>query len=164
MFGARRVLVELALAIVLMPSPLLFAADTTAIEIVPGAKTMSAEEKAMAADPAKGSQHGIILVDESVRDESPGTETNLFRHVRAKIFSNEGRRLGDIEIEHDKETGLLKKWWGYTLLPDGTVLESKQSDLKEQEMAKSRGGRYAVLKTSLPGITPGCGIDYGYVV
>ena len=74
MFGARCILVELALAIMLMPCPLLLAADTTAIEIGPGAKAMSAEEKAMAADPAKGSQHGVILVDESVRDESPGTE------------------------------------------------------------------------------------------
>src|SRR6266478_6610584 len=164
MFGARRVLVELALAIVLMPCPLLLAADTTTIEIVPGAKTMSAEEKTLAADPAKGSQHGAILVDESVRDESPGTETNLFRHVRAKIFSNEGRRLGDIEINHDREHGILKQWWGYTLLPDGTVRETKQSDLKEQELAKGRGGRYAVLKASLPGITPGCIIDYGYVL
>ncbi len=125
---------------------------------------MSPEEKAMAADPAHGSQHGVILVDESVRDESQGTETNLFRHVRAKIFSNEGRHLGDIEIEHDRERGILKKWWGYTLLPDGTVQESKQSDLKEQELAKSRGGSYAVLKASLPGIAPGCVIDYGYVV
>ena len=164
MFGARRVLVELALAIVLMPCPLLLAADTTAIEIGPGAKSMSAEEKAMAADPAKGSQHGVILVDESVRDESPGTETNLFRHVRAKIFSNEGRRLGDIEIEHDRERGLLKKWWGFTVLPDGTVQELKKDDLKEQELAKTRGGRIAVMKASLPGITPGCIIDYGYVI
>lgn len=142
----------------------ILAAEKTAIEIVPGAKTMSPEEKAMVADPARGSQHGIILVDESVRDESQGSETNLSRHVRAKIFSNEGRRLGDIEIDHDREHGILKRWWGYTLLPDGTVLELKQGDLKEQELARSRGERYAVLKASLPGITPGCIIDYGYVL
>ncbi len=172
MSGAPRVFVVRALTLILVPSALfiavgpglVLAAEKTAIEIVPGAKTMSPEEKAMAADPARGSQHGIILVDESVRDESSGTETNLFRHVRAKIFSNEGRRLGDIEINHDREHGLLKKWWGYTLSPDGTVQESKQGDLKEQELAKSRSGRLAVLRASLPGIVPGCVIDYGYVI
>src|SRR2546425_10611505 len=130
MSGALRLFVARALTLVLMPSPpLALAAENTAIEIVPGAKTMSPEEKAMAADPTHGSQHGIILVDEAVRDESSGTETNLSRHVRVKIFSNEGRHLGDIEIEHDRERGLLKKWWGYTLLPDGTVQDAKQSDL-----------------------------------
>jgi len=132
--GTLRSFVACALAFILVPSPLFLTADPTlavaaektTIEIVPGARTMSPAEKAMAADPAQGSQHGIILVDESVRDESAGTETNLFRHVRAKIFSNEGRRLGDIEIDHDQERGSLKKWWGYTLLPDGTVQEMKQ--------------------------------------
>src|SRR5258706_2312326 len=140
------------------------AADKTAIEIVLGPKSMSGEERGMVPDPAHGSQHGIILVDESVRDESSGTETSTYRHVGAKIFSNEGRRLGDISIEHNKETGLLKKWWGFAVSPDGTVAELKQGELKEQELAKTRGGRYAVLKASLPGITPGSVIDYGYDV
>src|SRR5262245_22658759 len=143
---------------------LALAADTTAIEIVPGARTMSPEEKALSPDPEHGSQHGIILVNESVRDESTGTETNLYRHVRAKVFSNEGRRLGDIEIDHDRERGLLKKWWGFTVLPDGTVLDFKQSDLKEQQLAATRGRSYGVLKATLPGIVPGCIIDYGYVI
>ena len=161
-----------ALRVLLVPAMLLLplgpssglAASRTAIEIVPGAKSMSAEEKAMAPDPARGSQHGIILVNESIRDETGGTETVLVRHVRAKIFSSEGRRLGDISIRHDRETGLLKKWWGFTVTPDGTVLEVKQDDLKEQEVAKTRGARIAVMKASLPGVTPGCVIDYGYVI
>ena len=162
-----RTLVQVVLAgAALLPlaSRVTFASDKTAIEIAPGPRSMSPEEKTMAPDPAHGAQHGIILVDESVRDESTGTETNLVRHVRAKIFSNEGRRLGDISIEHDRETGLLKRWWGFTVSPDGTVLEVKQSELREQELAKTRVGRLAVMKASLPGITPGCIIDYGYVI
>ena len=157
------ILLTAALSVAGAPVPA-WAAAKTAIEIVPGAKSISPEENAMTADPARGSQHGTILVDESVRDESTGTETNLFRHVRAKIFSNEGRRLGDIEIEHVRDRGLLKKWWGFTLLPDGTVLETKQSDLKEQELASTRGRAFVALKTSLPGIVPGSVIDYGYVL
>src|SRR5262245_26268404 len=140
-FVARlSLLVVASTGLVPWPDPsLALAADKTAIEIVAGPKSMSPEEKAMAPDPARGSQHGIILVDESVRDESPGTESNIFRHVRAKIFSSEGRKLGDISIEHDRESGLLKKWWGFTVSPDGTVLEMKPGDLQEQELARTRG-------------------------
>ena len=83
MVGAPRHLVARALAFILIPTSLFvagvpalaWAAAKTAIEIVPGAKTISPEEKAMTADPARGSEHGTILVDESVRDESTGTET-----------------------------------------------------------------------------------------
>jgi len=149
MAGVLRLLVARALTFILIPVSLFVAGGTalsraaakTAIEIVPGAKTISPEEKAMIADPARGSEHGIILVDEAIRDESTGTETNLFRHVRAKIFSNEGRRLGDIEIEKDRDRGLLKKWWGFTLLPDGTVLETSRAISKSRSWPAVAAGR-----------------------
>jgi uncharacterized protein DUF3857 len=141
----------------LMPS-----ADKTDIQIAPGPKAMTPEEKALAPDPARGSQHGIILMDETLRDESTGTESNVSRHFRAKIFSNEARSLGDIEIPFNSQNGILKKWWGMTLLPDGTVRELNQADLKEQELARSRGDQVAVMKASLPGVVPGSVIDYGY--
>ncbi len=147
---------------VLVATKISRAADSTAIQIVPGPRSMSAEEKALGPDPSQGSQHGIILVDETIRDESAGADSNVFRHVRAKIFSNEARTLGDVEIPFNRTRGVLKKWWGTTLLPDGTLLEVKQSDLKEQELARSGGNRVVVLKASLPGLAPGCIIDYGY--
>jgi len=163
----RRLLARVTIKGILVFTSLLTAgttlsAEKTAIQIGPGPRGMTAEEKALVPDPARGSQHGIILVDETVRDESPGTESNVIRHVRAKIFSNEARSLADIEIPFDRERGLLKKWWGSTLLPDGTVLEVKQTDLKEQEVARVRGDSYVILKASLPGVVPECVIDYGY--
>ncbi len=137
-------------------------AEKSALQISPGPRGMTVEEQALTPDPSRGAEHGVILVDETVRDESQGTESNVTRHVRAKIFSNEARTLADIEIPFNRELGLLKKWWGTTLLPDGTVLETKQSDLKEHEMARVRGDAYVMLKVSLPGVVPGCVIDYGY--
>ncbi|MCI0656604.1 MAG: DUF3857 domain-containing protein [Acidobacteria bacterium] len=161
---ASRVFTGTLLLIVALPAMTAsYAAEKTELQIVPGARTMSPEEKALVPDPALGSQHGVLLVDETVRDESAGTESNVSHHIRAKIFSNEARSLGDIEIPFDREDGLLKKWWGFVLLPDGAVLELKQAALREQEVARSRGVRIAVLKASLPGVVPGCIIDYGYV-
>jgi len=157
-----RVSIATLLLIVATAMTAVYAAEKTELQIVPGARTMSPEEKALAPDPALGSQHGILLMDETVRDETVGTDSYVSRHVRAKIFSNEARSLGDIEIPFDRESGSLKKWWGFVLLPDGAVLELKQADLKEQEVARSRGQRMAVLKASLPGVAPGCVVDYGY--
>ena len=160
--GSRAAILFAAVYLLSTPAAFSAAAPGTAIEIGPGPKAMTAEEKALAADPSKGAQHGIILVDETVRMETRGTETDGIHHVRAKIFCNEARSLADIEIDFDRDRGVLKKWWGTTILPDGTVLELKQDKLVEQELAKTRGSRYAVLKASLPGVVPGCVIDYGY--
>src|SRR5262249_19375618 len=72
-------------------APGALSAEKVVIQIVPGARTMTSEEKVLQPDAALVSQHGIILVDETIRDESQGSESNITRHVRAKIFSSEAR-------------------------------------------------------------------------
>lgn len=141
-----------------------FAPDKTVLEIGPGPKTMSEAEKALAPDPAAGSQHGVILVDETDRDDSGGADHQISRHLRAKVFSNEARGLADVEIPVHRQRGVLKRWWGWTLLPDGTVRELRQSELKVQEIARSGGEKLSILKGSLPGVVPGSIIDYGWVI
>ncbi len=141
-----------------------FAPDKTVIEIGPGPRTMSEAEKALAPAAAAGSQHGVILVDETDRDDSGGADYQISRHFRAKVFSNQARGLADVEIPVDRERGVLKKWWGWTLLPDGTVRELKQGELKVQEIARSGGEKLSILKGILPGVVPGSIIDYGWVL
>jgi hypothetical protein len=158
----RAVAKRLPVIPVFLAGGLALCAEKTVIQIVPGPKVMTAEEKALVPDPARGAEHGIVLVDETVRDEYQGTESNVTRHIRAKIFSNEARNLADIEIPFNRDLGLLKKWWGVTLLPDGTALETTQTDLKQHEVARVRGSALVKLKASLPGVVPGCVIDYGY--
>jgi hypothetical protein len=94
-------------------------------------------------------------------DES-GAFSVLQSHVRAKILSNEGRDLGNVEIPLRDEGSKLVKWWGRTIHPDGTVDELPMDKLQEQTI--SQRGRHSrkVLKGLLPAIEPGCVIDYGY--
>ncbi|MFQ5700269.1 MAG: DUF3857 domain-containing protein [Acidobacteriota bacterium] len=134
-----------------------------ALDIQPGPTVMSPEELAITDDASAGMQHGVILVEETVRDDS-GSEVRLAHHTRAKILSNEARGLADITIPFNSASGSLKKWWGRTIHPDGSVLELGKDELREQTLVKIRGTRVRVLKAALPGVEPGCVIDYGYVL
>jgi hypothetical protein len=150
----------LAAFLLSLPVPIHSAGSTT--EIAPGPRSITPEEQALAPDAASGAQHGIILMDEMEQDDTAHT-SRIHRHVRAKIFTNEGRGLSDVEITLG--TGReLKKWWGWTILPDGSVRELKQEDLQEQESARSGRTKVRVLKGPLPGAVPGCVLDYGYLL
>lgn len=148
----------------LLGSPLAFSSTKIKFVVGPGPKEMSEAEKALTPDPAAGSQHGVILLDETERNENLGFDTRVTRHLRAKIFSAEARSLGDIEIPAGRRRGGLKRWWGWTIHPDGTVRELKEAELQEQEVIRRRGRKFVVLKAALPGIVPGSVIDYGYTI
>ncbi|HKQ62077.1 MAG TPA: DUF3857 domain-containing protein [Candidatus Polarisedimenticolaceae bacterium] len=152
--GASALWVSLA-----SPSP---AADTR-IDIQPGPTTLSDEERAIQVDPAKGIVHGVILVDETQLNDNYGVESRLEFHRRAKILSNEARRLADVEIV--LESGdTLEAAWGRTLLADGRVLEVPDADVAEQDLARVGAWKRTAVRFALPGVVPGCLIDYGYTV
>jgi hypothetical protein len=144
--------------------PLAFAGGDTDIPITPGPTVMSEQEKAIVADAASGLQHGVILIAETERDDNRGTSSELGHHLRAKILSPEGRGLADVAIPFEQGNSELKSWWGRTILPDGTVLELREQDLESQAVAKSVHGDFRELRGALPGVVPGCVIDYGYVI
>jgi hypothetical protein len=125
---------------------------------------MSEEEKAIQADPAAGIEHAVILVEETFRDEDLGAAMETTFHVRAKILSNEGRDLANIEIPITRHDSTLRKWWGRTILPDGTVHDMPKNDLDRQLLARSGDRQLDAVKAALPGVVPGCVIDFGYVL
>src|SRR5262245_30000293 len=155
-----RAAIVLLLSILLHPSSSAYPIQPTIIKIGPGLKVMSAEERSLAADPAEGAAQGVILVDETVRDEW-GKTTEIIRHVRAKILGDGGRVLAEVSLPYRRDRGVLKRWWGTTILPDGTLLEVKQSELEEEILPRA-GGKLSFLRTTLPGAAPGSVIDYGY--
>ncbi len=141
-----------------------YAGGGKAIEVKPGPALMTSAEKEISADLAKGVQHGVILVEETVQNDNLGFGSETDYHLRAKILSPEARALADIAIPIARGVGDLKSFWGKTLLPDGSVLELPQAELKSQTIAKSSLGEIVEFKGALPGVVPGCVIDYGYVV
>jgi hypothetical protein len=161
--GHRRLAAFGASACVLIGTTALAAGKDTEKPIEPGPSSITAEEAAIQADPSGGAQHGVILVEEALRDERGGKFVFSY-HLRAKILSGEGRKLADLEIPIGKKRSALKSWWGRTILPDGRVLELPESALTEQTVVKWAKGRSGVLKGALQGVEPGAVIDYGFVV
>lgn len=133
-------------------------------DVKPGPTVMSAEEKAIVANVAGGAQHGVILIDETDSNDDRGAMSQTAYHLRAKILSQEGRGLADITIPVDRGPTDLRRWWGRTIFPDGRVIDLPESALKMQSVAKSAAGEMQEYKGALPGVVPGCVIDYGWIV
>ena len=149
----------LALILLCIVSPCL--ADNTRYYVGPGPKTMSDAERALQADPEAGVEHGIYLVHESYADDAYGVAGRYRRHIRAKIFSNEARDIGNIEIELNPQDKLTD-WWGRTILPDGTVIELEEAHVRTEDVVRAGRFAYRVVKAALPGIVPGAVVDFGY--
>ncbi|HXI03785.1 MAG TPA: DUF3857 domain-containing protein [Candidatus Saccharimonadales bacterium] len=129
-----------------------------------GPATMSDEEKAIAADPAKGLEHAVILLVELEDKEDDPAALKISFHLRAKILSPKGRDLGNVEIPYDAERWKIKQWWGRSIQPDGTVLSLPVEKVEEVTLKKMRGRELRTRKAALPGVVPGSVIDYGYVL
>ena len=138
--------------------------DETKITIDAGPVVISAAEKAIVGDADSGTTDGVILIEETDRNEGFRTKNRVTYHLRAKILSADGRGLADVTIPFNRESSKLKRWWGRTILPDGTVIALDEDELEEQLLAKSSWLEYTVLKGTLPGVEPGCVIDLGYEV
>ena len=160
---SSRSIALLAVILSLVSARSLFAGKETRFKIEPGPRVMSPAESALTPDPNAGSEHGIILVNETTRLDF-ATGTGVTHHLRARIFTNEGRGLADITIPHPTENADLRKWWGWVILPDGRSVELPREDLKEGVLAAGGASSVTVLKGALPGVVPGCVIDYGYEV
>ncbi len=137
-------------------------AGPTSLKIGPGPTVQSEAEKALAADPARGIEHAVILLEERIVDEWRGTDSTEFVHVRAKILSNEGRNLANVAVRWEPGTDTLAEWWGRTILPDGRVFELKKEDLIVQPVSKYYGRQLKEYRAAIPGVEPGAIIDYGY--
>lgn len=135
--------------------------DTAAATFEPGPSAITKEEAAIGADPAAGIEHALVIESNIERNDRMGTGYQKSVHLRAKILSNTGRELADVEIPMSK-SGKLKRWWGRTILPDGTVLELPQSELRRQSEVRGESISVDAVKATLPGVVPGAVIDYGY--
>ena len=116
------------------------------LEIKPGPSAMSAAEAAIVADPSAGSQHGVILVEETLRNENLGSTSLIQPPHAGEDPLRRGRSLADVEIPGLRSDSDLKTWWGKTILPDGTVLELKEEDLKRQSILKQGSRQIRTVK------------------
>ena len=118
------------------------------------------EELAMKDNPTLPGSQAMILYREQLADANQATQNFYYR---VKIFTEEGKKQGDVEIGFVKNLENVKDIHGRTVHPDGQAIEF---DGQAMDKLIVKAGDIKVLaKTfTLPDVTPGSVIEYRYKV
>jgi hypothetical protein len=82
-------------------------------------------------------------------------------YVRMKIFKEEGKKYGDVEIVYMPRYLSISDLEARTIRPDGTIVPFT-GKVYEKVIVKSGGVRVVSKTFSLPDVQPGCIIEYHY--
>jgi hypothetical protein len=109
-------------------------------------------------NPASPGSHAMILY----RDEHTDSEQSFVtEYLRTKIFTEEGKKYGDIEIPFIKGLYDVKDVRARTIRPDGSIVNF-DGKVFEKVVVKAGGLKVLEKTFSLPDVQPGCIIEYKY--
>lgn len=135
---------------------------------------VSQEELKMTSEPLAPGAPAIILYREVNRDDNGhghgglvlmGGTADRFEedYFRVKVFTQEGRKYGDVEIPLPSEMGIITDINARTIRPDGSVVNFS-GKIFDKTIVKARGFQYRAKTFSMPNVEPGCIIEYYYTV
>jgi hypothetical protein len=110
-----------------------------------------------AADPGASA---MILYRESNVDALESSEREYWR---IKIFTQEGTKQGDVEIEFLKGEEDIKGIRGRTIQPDGSIVNF-DGKIFEKTIVKTSGVKFLAKTFTMPDVHPGSIIEYKYTV
>jgi len=121
---------------------------------------ISQDELAMKSNPRDPGSSAMILFRQDTFDSKTSAEDCYFR---LKIFTDEGKKYGDIEIPFIRGDEDIKDVHARTIHPDGKAIDF---DSKVMEKVVVKAGDLKVLEKAftLPDITPGSVIEYKYKI
>ena len=109
-------------------------------------------------NPASPGSHAMILY----RDEhTDSMQSSVIEYIRIKIFTEEGKKYGDVEIPFVKGQSDVKDVRGRTIRPDGSIVNFEGKPF-EKVVVKAGGVKVFEKTFSLPDVQPGCIIEYKY--
>jgi Domain of Unknown Function with PDB structure (DUF3857)/Transglutaminase-like superfamily len=111
-------------------------------------------------NPASPGSHAMILYRQERTDSENAFVTEYFR---IKIFTEEGKKQGDVEIPFVKGRDHVEDIRARTILPDGTIVPFS-GQVFEKEVVKAGGFKVLEKTFSVPDVQPGCIIEYKYKV
>jgi hypothetical protein len=106
----------------------------------------------------KPGAHAIYLYREDIRDDMQSREDV---YERIKIFTEEGKQHGDIEIPYYRDVFSITNVRARTIRPDGSTVEWN-GKLLDKTIVKSHGYRVQAKTFTLPEVEAGCIIEYRY--
>jgi hypothetical protein len=121
-------------------------------------KPVNPAELAMKDNPANPGAHAMILEWTDSEDDNSAYSDHYFR---MKIFTEEGKKYGDVEIPYFKNAFSISNIKARVIKPDGsiTMFTGKVFD---KMVVKYKGYKYQAKTFSLPDVQPGCLIEYRY--
>lgn len=135
----------------------------TNIAAAEGPPPVTPEDLKMTSDPLAPGAPAIILYRQVDRDDT-GHTAHEVNFVRIKIFKEEGRKYGDVEVPFFKENGNnIVNVHARTIRPDGSEV-SFQGKVFEKTIEKSKGVKLLAKTFTLPEVQPGCIIEYSYTI
>jgi transglutaminase-like putative cysteine protease len=97
-------------------------------------------------------------------DDNPQGDLIFNHYIRIKVFTERGRESqSKIDIPFGKLSGReikIQDIAARTLKADGSILELKKEDVFERTVVKTNGLKLKVKSFAIPGIEPGCIIEY----
>jgi Domain of Unknown Function with PDB structure (DUF3857) len=109
-------------------------------------------------NPQSPGAHAMILYREDFINAESRT---VDEYWRTKIFTEEGKTYGSVEIEFRKDIDEVTNVRARTIRPDGSIV-NYQGQIYEKEIVKAGGRKYLAKTFSLPEVQPGCIIEYKY--
>jgi hypothetical protein len=117
-------------------------------------------ELAMKDNPASPGSLAMVLFREEIANSRESTENYYYR---VKIFTEEGKKHGDIGIAFYKGLFEIKDIHARTIHPDGKVIDFNGQVL-DKLVVKSGDTKVQEKTFTLPDVTPGSIIEYRYKV
>jgi transglutaminase-like putative cysteine protease len=97
-------------------------------------------------------------------DDHPDGDLIFSHYIRVKVFTDRGRESQSrIDLEYGKMYGTETKIQDIaarTIKPDGSIVELKKSDIFDRTIAKTSGLKIKARSFAMPGVEPGCIIEY----
>lgn len=121
-------------------------------------KPVAPDELSMKDNPKQPGAHAMIL---ELTDSEDDTEGTSFVYERVKIFTDEGKKYGDIEIPYIKGRFAISDIKARTIHPDGTVIPFS-GQVYDKLVVKSKTYKFQAKTFTMPDVQPGSVIEYRY--
>ena len=125
-----------------------------------GFQPVSPEELKMTSEPLAPGAPAIILYRQVDRDDS-GRNAHEDIYVRIKIFTEQGRKFGDVEIPFSKGSQEVVNIRARAIRPDGSVVDF-DGKVFENSVFRGRAVQYLVKSFTLPDVQVGSLVEYHY--
>ena len=118
--------------------------------------------KMIAADTGDPGAEAAILFREGDLNDDAAEGTSLKVYVRLKIFTQAGRRYGDVQLPYRPGEVGISDVHARTVRPDGRAVDVESKDIFDKLVSRTSRGVWRAKTFSLPSVEVGSIIEYRY--